>query len=135
MQRLTRLPLLLGQILRYTESSSSEHARLKGCLNTIERILLATNQAVREEEDFETLVELSDTVHYAGAEPQLDLTQPSRLVGKRKIVRHGELAKGRRRKVVHGWLFNDMLLLLKEDEATISHDVCLSTTTLLQFRS
>lgn len=123
MQRLTRLPLLLGQILRYTEPNTPEYSRLKRCQSTVESILLATNQAMKDEEDFETLVELSDTVHFAGSEPQMDLTQPSRLIGKRRIVRHGELAKGRRKKAVHAWLFNDMLLLLKEDESTISHVV------------
>lgn len=114
--------------MRYTEEGTEEANHIKSCQGFVERLLLATNRAIKEEEDHSTLQELSDTIHFPGSDMALDLTQPSRLMGNRRIIRQGELAKGRRRKPVQAWLFNDHFLLLKEDGAAMAHDVSLLST-------
>lgn len=130
MQRLTRLPLLLGQVSKYTEDSSAEARQVKQAQTSVEQLLLATNQAIKDEEDYATLTRLSEDLHFPNSDVQLDLTQRSRLVGQRRIIRHGELSKGLRRKPVQAWLFNDMLLLVRDDGQTISHDVSHSSCIL-----
>jgi hypothetical protein len=51
MQRLTRYPLLLSQILKHTDPASEECRRIKHCVAVAESVLTATNEAIREEED------------------------------------------------------------------------------------
>ena len=73
MQRLTRYPLLIGQVLRYvrnalhfrgrlipsvfsqTDADAQDHPNLKRCLQVAEGVLLATNEAMREQEMQHTL--------------------------------------------------------------------------------
>ena len=97
MQRLTRYPLLLAQILRYTdETAATERALLREAMSKAEAVLQATNEAIREQESDYRLHELSETLHFSGSWTSISLASPSRLLGRRRLLKEGVLLKGRR---------------------------------------
>ena len=97
MQRLTRYPLLLAQILRYTdETASTERTLLREAMGKAEAVLQATNEAIREQESDYRLHELSQTLHFSGSWSSIDFASPSRLLGRRRLLKEGVLLKGRR---------------------------------------
>jgi hypothetical protein len=117
------------QILRYTESEHIDHVILRGCLQIAESILSAKNEAIREQENEERLRVLSNSQVQRTrlcacsnkADPALgsiltfwqgiDLGAPSRLIGKRRILKEGTVTKGLREKKIDVYLFNDTILL------------------------
>lgn len=113
MQRLTRYPLLLNQILKYTPQDHVDYDLISRCVRVAETILDDTNERIRENESRQRLKTLSQTL-YIGDEARLDLTKPTRCLGDRKILKEETLIKaksktGRKLTIV---LCNDLLLVL-----------------------
>ncbi|KAM0752107.1 hypothetical protein T439DRAFT_379225 [Meredithblackwellia eburnea MCA 4105] len=117
MQRLTRYPLLISQILRYTDQDHPDHASLTSALQLAEGTSTVVNEAVRWREDEEKLAFLSDNLIFAGVDARLDLTAPTRLMGRRRILKDGQVTKAKSGRKLNIFLFND-LLLLTETKAT-----------------
>ncbi|SCZ92879.1 BZ3500_MvSof-1268-A1-R1_C065g00318 [Microbotryum saponariae] len=110
MQRVTRLPLLLRQILRYTEQDHSDRALLTRSLEIAEGILGMINEAVRAHENEERLY-LSDVIEFSHSiEARLDLTAPTRLMGPRRLLKEGRVSKVRSGRKLNVYLFNDLLI-------------------------
>lgn len=109
MQRITRYPLLLRQILNYTQSET-ERKQLEWAIATTERILDSINETIRENEGAERLAEVSRDL-YIG-EGRLDLTARTKYLGKRKLVKEGEVTKAKSGRKLHLILCNDVLVLL-----------------------
>ncbi|GAA5977335.1 hypothetical protein JCM10908_004943 [Rhodotorula pacifica] len=110
MQRVTRYPLLISQILRYTEPDHPDHPALERALRTAEQTLNDINEAIRVNETREKLAWLSDNVEFPGVVGRLDLTAPTRLLGPRRILREGKVEKHKSRRQLQTYLFNDLLL-------------------------
>ncbi|SCV75025.1 BQ2448_8054 [Microbotryum intermedium] len=111
MQRVTRLPLLLRQILRYTEDDHTDQALLTRSLEISESILGAINEAVRAHENEERLVHLSDVLEFSHSiEARLDLTAPTRLMGPRRLLKEDRVTKARSGRKLNVYLFNDLLI-------------------------
>ncbi|TKA51640.1 hypothetical protein B0A53_05517 [Rhodotorula sp. CCFEE 5036] len=110
MQRVTRYPLLISHILRYTDSDHPDHAALERALHTAEQTLNDINEAIRVNETREKLAWLSDNVEFPGVVGRLDLTAPTRLLGPRRIIREGQVEKHKSRRQLQAYLFNDLLL-------------------------
>ncbi|GAA5873711.1 hypothetical protein JCM3774_000147 [Rhodotorula dairenensis] len=110
MQRVTRYPLLISHILRYTEPDHPDHPALERALRTAEKTLNDINEAIRFNETREKLAWLSDNVEFPGVVGRLDLTAPTRLLGPRSIVREGRVEKHKSRRQLQAYLFNDLLL-------------------------
>lgn len=113
MQRLTRYPLLIGQIQKYTEEDHEDYQSLQQAHRIAESLLETTNEKIRENESRERLKALSQTL-YIGQESRLDLTKPTRAQGDRRILKEETLLKaksksGRKLTLV---LCNDLLLIL-----------------------
>ncbi|CAO1618674.1 unnamed protein product [Parajaminaea phylloscopi] len=113
MQRITRYPLLLNQILKYTDEDHVDYDVIRKGTRIAEKILGDTNERIREEEGRERLKMLSQTL-FVGAEARVDLTRPTRHLGPRKILKEEVLSKrksksGRKLTLV---LCNDILLIL-----------------------
>lgn len=66
-QRLARYPLLLRQVLHYTDNKTTEHFGLQRALQAAEKALHLTNEAVREAENRARLTEIQDMLQ-KGAE-------------------------------------------------------------------
>ncbi|CAO1629540.1 unnamed protein product [Sympodiomycopsis kandeliae] len=117
MQRLTRYPLLLGQILKYTPEDHLDFAPIKRSNKVAENILAETNERIRDNESRERLRHLSQTL-YIGDEARVDLMKPTRCQGDRKILKEEKLMKAKSksgRKLVL-ILCNDLLLILDNNE-------------------
>lgn len=117
MQRLARYPLLLGQIIMFTESDNPDLNDLKAGLEAAQRVLNSTNEGLREQENEGRLQYLSETLVFPDdASIRLDLTAPTKYMGERKLLKEGPLVKGwahkrsSKRKDLAAILFNDFLL-------------------------
>jgi len=108
MQRITRYPLLLRQILHHTDSDG-ERGDLESSILAAESILDSINESIRENEGAERLAVLSQDL-YIG-QGRLDLTAPTRFLGRRRLIREGELTKARSGRKLHAILCNDILVL------------------------
>ncbi|CAG8628227.1 2674_t:CDS:2, partial [Racocetra fulgida] len=62
LQRITRYPLLIRQILHYTSKDNIDHQNMMQALHKAEKILEETNEAAREQENHMKLNEISNLV-------------------------------------------------------------------------
>ena len=60
MQRITRYPLLLRQVLHYTDPNTDEHRSIDRAVHVAEKILNHINETIREQEGREKLRMLSE---------------------------------------------------------------------------
>ncbi|KAN0063587.1 hypothetical protein ACQY0O_004035 [Thecaphora frezii] len=112
MQRITRYPLLISQILRYTPPSHADIPALKRAQRTAERILNETNESIRHRESNDLLALISSLP--IGEQARLDLTKPTRFLGDRRVVKDATLNKARSSRAVRVVLCNDLVVLLTE---------------------
>ncbi|XP_029436686.1 rho guanine nucleotide exchange factor 11 isoform X3 [Rhinatrema bivittatum] len=135
MQRLTKYPLLLENIVKYTDNDTSEHTKLCRCRDRCREILKYVNEAVKQAENQHRLIvyqkrldatSLERTSNPLAAEfKNLDLTT-------RRMIHEGPLtwriAKDKTTDL-HVLLLEDLLVLLqKQDEKLVLK--CHSKTTL-----
>jgi hypothetical protein len=136
-QRITRYPLLIKQILQYTEPEpDQDRAQTERALHTAERILDTINEAIREKEGRTKLKTLSQDlwighgcvtmtgglgIHILTFKifRQLDLTAPTRHLGDRRLLREGFLNKAKSGRKLQAFLCNDILLLTDEHGKTL----------------
>ncbi|CAG8781616.1 7151_t:CDS:10, partial [Gigaspora margarita] len=111
LQRITRYPLLIRQILHYTSKDNIDHQNMMQALHKAEKILEETNEAAREQENRLKLNEITNLVELESLEEKLDLTSMTRLVGKRQFILEGPLKKAKSGRNLYSYLFNDILLL------------------------
>ncbi|KAI6109108.1 Dbl homology domain-containing protein [Pisolithus thermaeus] len=133
MQRLTRYPLLIRQILQYTDppnptsnvssaprltlSLPTEHAECESIANSLacaERILEEVNETIRDRESRARLSEVSQELRIG--KDRLDLTLPTHHLGLRKLLKEGVLMKAKSGRKLRVLLCSDILLLLNESE-------------------
>ncbi|KAI8890231.1 hypothetical protein K501DRAFT_206841 [Backusella circina FSU 941] len=111
-QRITRYPLLLRHILNSTPKKHPDYALVKSALSIAQRVLEDVNEETRRFENQQKLSELSRILDMEGA---WRLNVPGR-----EIVMDGALYKAKSGRKLHGYLFND-LLILAEPMKTLSH--------------
>jgi len=116
MQRITRYPLLIKQILQYTEPDQ-DRVFTERALHTAERILDTINEAIREQEGRNRLKILSQDLWIGHG--QVDLTAPTRHLGDRRLLREGFLNKAKSGRKLRAFLCNDILLLTDEHGRTL----------------
>ncbi|KIY46490.1 hypothetical protein FISHEDRAFT_75585 [Fistulina hepatica ATCC 64428] len=109
MQRLTRYPLLIKKILRYTEEGTGEWTTIHRALATSEKILNCINETIRTQESHKRLQALSENLWIG--QGRLDLTAPTQFMGARKILKEGPLTKAKSGRKLLGILCNDVLVL------------------------
>ncbi|KAH0830093.1 hypothetical protein J3R83DRAFT_1428 [Lanmaoa asiatica] len=132
MQRLTRYPLLIRQIMRYTDpcpspsgavgppgSSSStswndiaERQSIFAALQMAEKILEDVNETIRDREGRDRLGEISRALWIG--QGRLDLTAPTRHLGPRKLLKEGVLNKAKSGRKLRVLLCNDIMVLVDE---------------------
>lgn len=128
MQRLTRYPLLIRQILNYTDPSG-DRDKIENSLITAETILEAINESIREQEGQERLAELSKGL-WVG-QGHLDLTAPTRFMGPRRLLKEGSLVKTKSGRRLRAVLCTDILILVEEaTKAVYGNPMPLSDVTI-----
>lgn len=113
MQRVTRYPLLLRQVLNYTRKDQ-DAAELENALSTAESMVARINERVREAEATERLKTLSDQL-WVGGEGRIDLTAPTAYQGPRKIIKEGPVTKAKSGRKLQMVLCNDIVLLIEDE--------------------
>ena len=116
MQRLTRYPLLIRQILNYTDPSG-DRDKIENSLIAAETILEAINESIRDQEGQERLAELSKEL-WVG-QGHLDLTAPTRFMGPRRLLKEGLLVKTKSGRRLRAVLCTDILILVVEATKTM----------------
>ncbi|KAL1691657.1 hypothetical protein GGG16DRAFT_91161 [Schizophyllum commune] len=117
MQRITRYPLLLRQVLHYTEPNTDEHRSIDCAVHVAERILNHINETIREQEGREKLRMLSE--HLWIGQGRLDLTAPTRHMGTRRLLKEGFLMKAKSGRRLYGVLCSDIMVLTDEHMKTL----------------
>lgn len=115
-QRITRYPLLIRQILNYTQHGQ-DREKIDGALHAAEIILEAINESIREQEGHNRLKELSKGL-WVG-EGQLDLTAPTRFMGPRHLLKEGIITKAKSKRRLRAVLCSDILVLVADATGTI----------------
>lgn len=124
MQRLTRYPLLLAQILRYTPEEHADYLPVKSAKETAESILAKTNEAIRENQDATALAKLSENL-WLGEEARLDLTKPfvdpsqPNVKRHRRVLRDEMVTKSKSRRKLRLVLTTDLLLVLHAQDGSL----------------
>ncbi|WWD16911.1 hypothetical protein CI109_101343 [Kwoniella shandongensis] len=116
MQRITRYPLLIKQIISYTDldcDAASDLPLVSSALRTVEGIVGQINESVREAEGEERLRVLSEDL-WIGGEGRLDLTAPTMFMGPRRLLKEGKVSKAKSGRKLTMVLCNDIVVLLDE---------------------
>ncbi|THH02546.1 hypothetical protein EW145_g6732 [Phellinidium pouzarii] len=108
MQRITRYPLLIRQVLNHTEVEIDRKG-INSALESVERVLNYINEAIREQEGRVRLEAVSKTL-YIG-QGRLDLAKSTSYMGPRKLIKEGSLMKYKSGRKLRVFLCNDMLIL------------------------
>ncbi|MEJ1287256.1 hypothetical protein NN561_018274 [Cricetulus griseus] len=111
MQRITRYPLLIRSILENTPQTHVDHSSLKLALERAEELCSQVNEGVREKENSDRLEWIQAHVQCEGLAEQLIFNSLTNCLGPRKLLHSGKLYKTKSNKELHGFLFNDFLLL------------------------
>ncbi|GAA5798518.1 hypothetical protein EDC94DRAFT_593478 [Helicostylum pulchrum] len=102
-QRITRYPLLLRQILNNTPKKHPDYALVRSGLSIAQKVLEDVNEETRRFENIQKMSELSRI---------LDMESTDRLnIPGREFVMDGALFKSKSGRKLHGFLFNDVLIL------------------------
>ncbi|XP_018100331.1 intersectin-1 isoform X3 [Xenopus laevis] len=111
MQRVTRYPLIIKNIIENTPENHPDHSHLKQALEKAEELCSQVNEGVREKENSDRLEWIQGHVQCEGLSEQLVFNSVTNCLGPRKFLHSGKLYKAKSNKELYGFLFNDFLLL------------------------
>ncbi|KAE8605248.1 hypothetical protein XENTR_v10015042 [Xenopus tropicalis] len=111
MQRITRYPLIIKNILENTPESLPDHSNLKFALDRAEELCSQVNEGVREKENSDKLEWIQGHVQCEGLTEQIIFNSLTNCLGPRKLLHSGKVYKTKSNKELYGFLFNDFLLL------------------------
>ncbi|KAJ8270493.1 hypothetical protein GJAV_G00115490 [Gymnothorax javanicus] len=110
MQRITRYPLLIKNILECTMESHIDNGQLKEALERAEELCLQVNEGVREKENSDRLEWIQAHVQCDGVIEHLIFNSLTNCLGPRKLLHSGKLYKTKSNKELYAFLFSDFLL-------------------------
>ncbi|XP_061610787.1 intersectin-2a isoform X3 [Phyllopteryx taeniolatus] len=111
MQRITRYPLLIKNILEHTPDHHADQSPLREALERAEELCSQVNEGVREKENSDRLEWIQSHVQCDGAIEHLVLNSLTNCLGPRKLLHSGRLHKTKSSRELWAFLFNDFLLL------------------------
>ncbi|XP_059501402.1 intersectin-2-like isoform X2 [Stegostoma tigrinum] len=111
MQRITRYPLIIKNILENTPEIHADHNHLKLALERAEELCSQVNEGVREKENSDRLEWIQSHVQCDGLAEHIVFNSITNCLGPRKLLYSGKLYKAKSNKELYGFLFNDFLLL------------------------
>uniref|UniRef100_A0AAY4CLR3 Intersectin-1 n=1 Tax=Denticeps clupeoides TaxID=299321 RepID=A0AAY4CLR3_9TELE len=136
MQRVTRYPLIIKNILENTPESHPDHSHLRQALEKAEELCSQVNEGVREKENSDRLEWIQTHVQCEGLSEQLVFNSVTNCLGPRKFLHSGKLYKAKSNKELYGFLFNDFLLLTQiiKPLGSSGSDKVFSAKSHLQYR-
>lgn len=111
MQRITRYPLHIKNILECTAEGHPDRGPLKEALERAEELCQQVNEGVREKENSDRLEWIQNHVQCDGAAENLVFNSLTNCLGPRKLLHSGKMHKVKSNKELWAFLFNDFLLL------------------------
>ncbi|XP_063078267.1 intersectin-2a [Engraulis encrasicolus] len=111
MQRITRYPLLIKNILENTPEGHGDQSALRDALEKAEELCLQVNEGVREKENSDRLEWIQNHVQCDGIIEHLVFNSLTNCLGPRKLLHSGRLHKSKSSKELWAFLFSDFLLL------------------------
>ncbi|KAM8826443.1 intersectin-2a isoform 1-T1 [Synchiropus picturatus] len=111
MQRITRYPLLIKNILEHTLETHADHGPLREALERAEELCSQVNEGVREKENSDRLEWIQSHVQCEGAIEHLVFNSLTNCLGPRKLLHSGRLYKTKSSRELWSFLFSDFLLL------------------------
>ncbi|XP_026148800.1 intersectin-2b isoform X2 [Mastacembelus armatus] len=111
MQRITRYPLHIKNILECTAEGHADQGPLKEALERAEELCQQVNEGVREKENSDRLEWIQNHVQCDGAVEHLVFNSLTNCLGPRKLLHSGKMYKAKSNKELWAFLFNDFLLL------------------------
>ncbi|KAJ1913276.1 hypothetical protein IWQ60_009279 [Tieghemiomyces parasiticus] len=123
-QRISRYPLLLKNILHYTGPDHPDHFQLRLAADMMCGVTEKANELTRYREDLDKCREMADTIDFTAAPDAAnyvwDPTAEHPLLGKRHFVIEGTVTKWRGGRKLNFHLFNDVILLVKAQRSALS---------------
>ncbi|XP_026196831.1 intersectin-2a [Anabas testudineus] len=111
MQRITRYPLLIKNILEHTQEGHADRGPLREALERAEELCSQVNEGVREKENSDRLEWIQSHVQCEGSIEHLVFNSLTNCLGPRKLLHSGRLYKTKSSRELWTFLFNDFLLL------------------------
>ncbi|XP_049450197.1 intersectin-2b isoform X2 [Epinephelus fuscoguttatus] len=111
MQRITRYPLHIKNILECTPEGHADRGPLKEALERAEELCQQVNEGVREKENSDRLEWIQNHVQCDGAAENMVFNSLTNCLGPRKLLHSGKIHKAKSNKELWAFLFNDFLLL------------------------
>uniref|UniRef100_A0A3Q0RKA4 Intersectin 2b n=1 Tax=Amphilophus citrinellus TaxID=61819 RepID=A0A3Q0RKA4_AMPCI len=112
MQRITRYPLHIKNILECTAEGHADRGPLKEALERAEELCQQVNEGVREKENSDRLEWIQSHVHCDGPVEHLVFNSLTNCLGPRKLLHYGKVSfTTKSNKELWAFLFNDFLLL------------------------
>uniref|UniRef100_A0A7N8YHK6 Intersectin 2a n=1 Tax=Mastacembelus armatus TaxID=205130 RepID=A0A7N8YHK6_9TELE len=111
MQRITRYPLLIKNILEYTPDGHADRGPLREAMERAEELCSQVNEGVREKENSDRLEWIQSHVQCEGPIEHLVFNSLTNCLGPRKLLHSGRLYKTKSSRELWTFLFNDFLLL------------------------
>uniref|UniRef100_A0A8C7FEG0 Intersectin 2 n=1 Tax=Oncorhynchus kisutch TaxID=8019 RepID=A0A8C7FEG0_ONCKI len=111
MQRITRYPLHIKNILESTQEEHADCRPLREALERAEELCTQVNEGVREKENCDRLEWIQSHVQCEGVTENLVFNSLTNCLGPRKLLHSGKVYKMKGNKELWAFLFNDFLLL------------------------
>uniref|UniRef100_H3C3D0 Intersectin 2a n=1 Tax=Tetraodon nigroviridis TaxID=99883 RepID=H3C3D0_TETNG len=111
MQRITRYPLLIKNILEHTPDGHADRGPLREALERAEELCSQVNEGVREKENSDRLEWIQTHVQCEGPIEHLVFNSLTNCLGPRKLLHSGRLYKTKSSRELWAFLFSDFLLL------------------------
>eukprot|EP00794_Sanderia_malayensis_P000125 gene125-736_t len=114
LQRITKYPLIVKQILKTTPEVHHDRQNLEQALEKIEELCSQINESIRMKESAGRLEWLQSHVILEGLGEKLIFNSQTNCLGQRKYLHHSTLYKHKSNKELRAFLFNDFLLLCRQ---------------------
>ncbi|XP_070190790.1 intersectin-1-like isoform X2 [Littorina saxatilis] len=111
MQRITKYPLLIKEILKHTPSDHADYGNLEDALQKAEELCSQVNEGVREKENSDRLEWIQQHVHCDGLAENITFNSVTNCLGPRRLLHCAVVYKVKSNKELLAFLFNDFLLL------------------------
>ncbi|XP_056623500.1 intersectin-2b isoform X2 [Triplophysa dalaica] len=110
MQRITRYPLHIKNIIESTPEGHVDHVQLQEALEKAELLCFQVNEGVREKENSDRLEWIQSHLQCEGITENLTFNSLTNCMGPRRLLHSGKLFKTKSNKELYAFLFSDFLL-------------------------
>lgn len=120
MQRITKYPLLIKQLLKYTPEGHPDNFNTQEALTASETLCAQVNEAVSQRDNTDKLEWMQRQVICEGLHERLVFNSLTNTLGPRKLLHTGVLHKAKSKRELVAFLLSDFLLLTTPNKSVSS---------------